>query len=127
MLRFEKNGTDIERDLYEWSKLITELSDKEVEYYNLKEALNQKTKIDLTYLEEYNRLLLVTDFKIVLNTNRPTESQKKAYIENQLKELGNTLEELKYKINVLKLDLEICNDRISCYKYNIRGLELLKK
>lgn len=108
-------------------KFEEQIKIKEKLVNTLKEALNQKTKIDLTYLEEYNRLLLVTDFEIVLNPNRPTESQKKAYIQNQLKELDNTLEQLKYKINVLKLDLEICNDRISCYKYNIRELELLKK
>ena len=63
LLRGEwKMNRDVMVDLEEWSKLITELTDKEIKYYDLKEKYNGLSE----------NIIASTDFKELYGKNNET-------------------------------------------------------
>lgn len=106
MLRFEKNGRDIKGDLYEWSKLITDLGDKEVKYYNLKEKYNELSE----------KIITSTDFKELYGKNN--ETVRKNHVKNELSDMVK-------EIKSLEFDIDYCKRRISFLKQLIHTKTVL--
>ena len=63
---------DVMVDLEEWSKLITELTDKEIKYYDLKEKYNGLSE----------NIIASTDFKELYGKNN--ETVRKNHVKNEL-------------------------------------------
>ena len=93
--------TTVGHDLWEWSKLITELSEKELKYVSCKE----KYEVDSKILEE------TTDFKALYGKNN--ESIRKHHIKQELYDDYET-------IKLLELGIADLKRRISYLKSLIR-------
>ena len=90
MRMLKLNGTDVEGDLYEWSKLITDLGDKEVKYYNLKEKYNELSE----------KIIESTDFKELYGKNN--ESVRKNHVKNELSDMVKEIKSLEFSIDYCK-------------------------
>lgn len=76
--------------MYEWSKLITELGDKEVKYYNLKEKYNELSE----------KIIESTDFKELYGKNN--ERVRKNHVKNELSDMVKEIKSLEFSIDYCK-------------------------
>ncbi|WP_220607686.1 hypothetical protein [Methanobrevibacter oralis] len=106
MRMLKLNGTDVEGDLYEWSKLITDLGDKEVKYYNLKEKYNELSE----------NIIVSTDFKELYGKNN--ETVRKNHVKNELSDMVKDIKSLEF-------DIDYCKRRISFLKQLIHTKTVL--
>lgn len=81
-----KNVQDIS---VEWENLIIELSEKEVEYYHLKENYNELSE----------EIIASVDFKELYGKNN--ESVRKNHVKKELSDIINQLKTLEFSINYL--------------------------
>lgn len=89
-IEFEEMNRDISMDLLEWGKLITELSDKEMSLYHLKEKYNALSE----------EIIQSTDFKELYGKNN--ESIRKNHVKNELSDIFDELKTLKFSIDYCK-------------------------
>lgn len=82
--------SDVSVNLSEWSKLITELSDKEIKYYNLKEKYSSLSE----------EIIASTDFKQLYGKNN--ESVRKNHVKHELSDIVDELKTLEFSIDYLK-------------------------
>ena len=83
----DRNG--LLENLSEWSRLVTELSEKEVALYHWKEVYNVKS----------DEIIANTDFKALFGKNNA--DVKKQYVKEQLSDWHNTIKELEFSIDYL--------------------------
>lgn len=81
------NNSDVMDNLTEWSKLITELSEKEIALYKWKEIYSIKS------LEIEN----TTDFKTIYSKNN--DKIRKEHIKNELSDWHANIKELEFSID----------------------------
>ena len=76
--------------LNEWDNLVGELSDKEVELYNLKE----------TYLIAEQKIINETDFKEIYGKNN--EKVRTNHVKNELADMVSDMKSLEFGINWIR-------------------------
>lgn len=109
--------------------MITEQIKKEIQN---KEELTNKLNESLRKLssnkiqEKIKRSEIITRLEAE-STKKITDKSKQAYADSKLKDLIKEIEELKLSIDETKRSIDLCNDKISCYKYEIRELEIIKE
>lgn len=81
---------DVMVDLEEWSKLIIELTDKEIKYYDLKEKYNGLSE----------NIIASTDFKELYGKNN--ETVRKNHVKNELSDIVSELKTLEFGIDYIK-------------------------
>lgn len=94
-------GSDISRDLLEWSKLVTELSNKEIALYKWKECYQIKSE----------EIIANTDFKALYGKNN--EKVRKEHVKSELSDWYDTIKDLEFSIDWI-------NRRISFLRELIR-------
>ena len=82
-------GSDISRDLLEWSKLVTELSNKEIALYKWKECYQIKSE----------EIIANTDFKALYGKNN--EKVRKVHVKNELGDWYTIIKDLEFSIDYL--------------------------
>ena len=82
--------TTVAKDLWEWSKLLTELSEKELKLLILKTDFNEK---------EYD---ILTTFDFKKKFGKDNDKVRKGYIREQYKDLLENIEDLELSIDYLK-------------------------
>lgn len=80
-------GSDISRDLLEWSKLVTELSNKEIALYKWKECYQIKSE----------EIIANTDFKALYGKNN--EKVRKEHVKSELSDWYDTIKDLEFSID----------------------------
>lgn len=80
-------GSDISRDLLEWSKLVTELSNKEFALYKWKECYQIKSE----------EIIANTDFKALYGKNN--EKVRKEHVKSELSDWYDTIKDLEFSID----------------------------
>ena len=80
-------GSDISRDLLEWSKLVTELSNKEIALYKWKECYQIKSE----------EIIANTDFKALYGKNN--EKVRKEHVKSELSDWYDTIKALEFSID----------------------------
>ena len=96
---------------------------KKEEYTNeLHEKLNQVTHLKITEANE--RAKLMTSNLADKIEGKITEKAKVAYCDKQLEKQNNEIKWLENDITKIKKTIELCNDKISCYKYMIKEMEI---
>ena len=96
------------------------IGEKKIKNQQLKFAINDHISFKLEYMKKSNDLLLNTDFKKVLNESRPTVAMKEAYIDNELFTLKSELEISKENISAIKRDIEILDNELKMFEYEIQ-------
>lgn len=86
---YEVRMRPIEDDLEEWSKLVTELSSKEIALYKWKECYNVKSE----------EIIQNTDFKELYGKNN--EKVRKEHVKQELSEWYETIKDLEFSIDYL--------------------------
>ena len=86
---YEVRMRPIEDDLEEWSKLVTELSSKEIALYKWKEWYNVKSE----------EIIQNTDFKELYGKNN--EKVRKEHVKQELSEWYETIKGLEFSIDYL--------------------------
>lgn len=81
---------NVEEISQEWENLIIELSDKEVDYYNLKEKYNGLSE----------NIIASTDFKELYGKNN--ETVRKNHVKNELSDIVSELKTLEFSIDYIK-------------------------
>lgn len=89
-LKFEEMDRDVSIDLYMECKLIDELSEKEIEYYNLKEKYNELSE----------KIIESTDFKELYGKNN--ERVRKNHVKNELSDMVKEIKSLEFSIDYCK-------------------------
>lgn len=114
MKDMEKITTKFEKEIESKEKLVTELNKKR----------KQLLDLQLNYASERNKILTTTDWeeKIV---GKVTDKAKNAYADDQLQEKDTEIKWLENDISIIRKNIELCNDKISLYKYMIRELEIV--
>jgi len=92
-------GNDLEAFLREKSKTTQKLND----------ALTNLTKLEISYETKSNELWVTTNFSEVIVESRPTVDMKKAYIDNELKDIVSKIKIERNNVEVLKNDLKVTN------------------
>ena len=82
--------TTVAKDLWEWSKLLTELSEKELKLLILKTDFNER---------EYD---ILTTFDFKKKFGKDNDKVRKGYIREQYKDLLENIEDLELSIDYLK-------------------------
>ena len=82
--------TTVAKDLWEWSNLITELSEKELKLLILKTDFNER---------EYD---ILTTFDFKKEFGKDNDKVRKGYIREQYKDLLENIEDLELSIDYLK-------------------------
>ena len=82
-------GSDISRDLLEWSKLVTELSNKEIALYKWKECYQIKS----------DEIIAETDFKALYGKNN--EKVRKEHVKQELSDWYDTIHDLEFSISYI--------------------------
>ena len=82
-------GSDISKDLPEWSKLVTELSNKEIALYKWKECYQIKS----------DEIIAETDFKALYGKNN--EKVRKEHVKQELSEWYDTIHDLEFSISYI--------------------------
>ena len=93
--------TTVAKDLYEWSKLITELCDREKDLYKVKEEYNALSE----------KIIAETDFKALYGKNN--ESIRKQHVKSELSDMYEI-------IKAHEFGIDYCKRRISYLKSLIR-------
>ena len=86
---YEVRMRPIEDDLEEWSKLVTELSKKEIALYKWKECYNVKSE----------EIIQNTDFKELYGKNN--EKVRKEHVKQELSEWYETINDLEFSIDYI--------------------------
>ena len=81
--------TTIAYDLYEWSKLISELSEKEISLYKQKEVYNALS----------DKIIKETDFKELYGKNNA--EVRKNHVKNELMDMHKTIKDLEFSIDYI--------------------------
>ena len=81
--------TTIAYDLYEWSKLISELSEKEISLYKQKEVYNALS----------DKIIKETDFKELYGKNNA--EVRKTHVKNELMDMHKTIKDLEFSIDYI--------------------------
>lgn len=102
------------------AKLACVIEEKRKQNNQLNKAINDYVSLKLTYTQKSNEALLTTNFKEVLNESRPTVAMKEAYIENLLFDEKMELSIAKENIGCIKREIEILNDYIKLFEYQIQ-------
>ena len=93
--------TNVAKDLYEWSRLITELCDRERDLYKVKEEYNVLSE----------KIIAETDFKALYGKNN--ESIRKQHVKSELSDMYEIIKAHEFSI-------DYCKRRISYLKSLIR-------
>lgn len=103
-------------------KMEAQIETKEKLTNDLKKKLDELIDMKISKSDSENEILNDPDIedKIV---GKITEKAKTNYCNQQLQDITNNIEWLENDISKIKKDIEICNDRISLYKYRIRESE----
>jgi len=103
------------------------------------EIKNEITKKEKYTKELHTKLNEITHMKIAEANERAklmssnlsdkiegkiTEKAKVAYCDKQLEKQNNKIKWLDNDITKIKKRIELCNDKISCYKYMIKEMEI---
>ena len=83
----DRNG--LLENLSEWSRLVTELSEKEVALYHWKEVYNVKSE----------EIIANTDFKALYGANN--QKVRDNHVKSELSDWHNTIKELEFSIDYL--------------------------
>ena len=104
-------------------KMEIEITNKEKLVKELHKKLDQLTDMKISKSKRENEIL--NDPKIGDKIEgKLTEKAKTNYCNQQLEETTNEITWLENDISKIKKNIELCNDRISLYKYMIRESEL---
>ena len=103
-------------------KIIKEVETKEKLTANLHKKLNKVTALKLE--ESTERANLMSSNLSDKIDGKVTEKAKVAYCDKVLKDKVHSIEWLENDIVKIKRRIDICEDKISAYKYMIRELEL---
>lgn len=106
-------------------KMENEIKKKEKYTVALHKKLNQQTELKLKEAEERAKLMSSDLSKHI--DGKVTEKAKVAYCDKTLKEKTSKIKWLDNDISKLKRQIELCNDKIACYKYTLKEMEILKK
>lgn len=93
--------TTVAKDLWEWSRLITELCDRERDLYKVKEEYNALSE----------KIIAETDFKALYGKNN--ESVRKQHVKSELSDMYEI-------IKAHEFGIDYCKRRISYLKSLIR-------
>lgn len=104
--------------------LHKEINIKEKYTIALHKKLNKQT--DLKIKESTERAKLMSSNLSDKIEGKITEKAKIAYCDKQLQKETTELKWLENDINKLKRQIDLCNDKISCYKYMIKEMEITK-
>lgn len=92
---------------------------------NLNTKLNKIIEVELDLKTRERNILNKTNWnELFQTTNRVTDKQKTAHIDDLLKKDQEKLARLKNEVVVIKNDIQLCNDEISLCKYIIKEKEL---
>lgn len=84
----------------EWEKLVNELSDKEVELYNLKEA----------YLIAEQKIINETDFKELYGKNN--DKVRNNHVKSELSDMVSSMKDLEFGINWIRSYIPLLKELI---------------
>ena len=103
-------------------KILTEIELKEKSVEELHRSLDELTNLELEEADKRTKLMNSDLTKVI--DGKITEKAKVAYCDSQLKKETEQIAWLKNDVSKLKKYIELHDDKISCYKYMIRELEL---
>lgn len=105
-------------------EITKEITKKENYVTVLHKKLNKQTNLKIKEATERAKLMSsnLTD-KI---EGKVTEKAKVAYCDKMLQKETTELKWLENDISKLKRQIELCNDKIACYKYTIKEMEITK-
>ena len=103
-------------------KMEEQINKKEKYMTNLHIKLNKVT--DLKIKEANERARLMSSNLSDKIEGKVTEKAKVAYCDKKLEGTVNTITWLENDITKIKKQMELCDNKISLYKYTIRELEL---
>jgi len=87
------------------------IDEKEEIIKEIDKVTKEYIKKNVEYKKAKNSAWLDTDFKDVLNSNRPTVDEKKAYVSSQTIDLREERDELWYQREHLLRKLDLCDDK----------------
>lgn len=105
-------------------EITKEINKKEKYTIALHKKLNKQT--DLKIKESSERARLMSSNLTDKIEGKVTEKAKVAYCDKQLQKETTELKWLENDITKLKRQIELCNDKIACYKYIIKEMEITK-
>ena len=103
-------------------KIENEINKKEKYTTQLHKKLNKITHLKIT--EASKRAKLMSSSLNDKIEGKVTEKAKVAYCDKTLEKYTNEINWLDNDITKIKKQIELCDDKISCYKYMIREQEL---
>ena len=104
-------------------KMEKEINTKEGLVEKLHKKLDELTDMEINKSKRENEILNDPNIADKIE-GKLTEKAKTNYCNQQLEETSNEITWLKNDISKIKRDIELCNDRISLYKYMVRESEL---
>lgn len=103
-------------------EIKNEITKKEKYINTLNNKLDEITELKITEANERTKLM-TGNFTGKIE-GKITEKAKVAYCDKKLEKQNNKIKWLETDINKLKKRIELCNDKISCYKYMIKEMEV---
>ena len=103
-------------------KILTEIELKEKSVKALHRSLDELTNLELQEADKRTKLMNSDLTKVI--DGKITEKAKVAYCDSQLKKETEQIAWLENDVAKLKRNIGLNDDKISCYKYMIREMEL---
>ena len=100
-------------------KMEAYVKEKEEKVKSFIEILKRICKLEMDIKEKTNTLMTETDWSTVIS-GRVTEAGKTAYIENELKDEIQEVEKEKTKKQIMKLEIQLLDDKLSVCRNAIR-------
>ena len=103
-------------------KMILEVENKERMVVELNDLCTKLVKMEIA--EETARVEIFNKLEAESEGKRVTDKTKTATADAELKDQIIAIKILKNDIAILRRNIELCDDKISVYKYMVRELEL---